>query len=99
MSIESNPSGRIGFSREQVLAEVKQIVGEQLGTAPENIREADDLINDLNCDSLTVIEIAMEVEEHFGITVPDEVAQEHRTVADVVHAVMQLLRAPPAATP
>jgi len=47
MSVESNLSSRICPSRDQVLADVKRIVGEQVGTAPEKIRETDELINDL----------------------------------------------------
>lgn len=94
MSVESNLSGRICPSRDQVLADVKRIVGEQVGTAPEKIRETHELINDLGCDSLDVTEIAIETEDHFGISVPDEVAQHSRTVGDMVDGVLQLLAQP-----
>jgi len=94
MSVESNLSSRICPSRDQVLADVKRIVGEQVGTAPEKIRETHELINDLGCDSLDVTEIAIETEDHFGISVPDEVAQHSRTVGDMVDGVLQLLAQP-----
>lgn len=102
MSVESSPSPTAWPSRDQVLESVKRIVGEQAGLGPEKIQkigETDELINDLGCDSLDVIEIAMEVEEEFGITVPDEVSDATRTVADIVDGVLQLLGQPAAATP
>jgi acyl carrier protein len=77
---------------------VKRIVGEQTGMAPEKIRETHELINDLGCDSLDVTEIAIEAEDHFGISVPDEVAQHSRTVGDIVDGLLQLLAQPAAAT-
>jgi acyl carrier protein len=94
MSVESNLSRRICPSRDQILADVKRIVAEQAGIAPEAVRESDNLINDLGCDSLDVIEIAMEVEEQFGITVPDDVSDAARTVGDIVDGVLQLLGHP-----
>ena len=96
MSIQSNASGQIGFSRDQVLAAVKQIVGEQMDIAPEQIQETDDLFNDLGCDSLDVVEITMEVEDHFDIDVPDDQSQQRRTISEVSDGVLQLLGQPAA---
>ena len=78
-------------ARDQVLDAVKQIVAEQVGLAPEAIREQDRLVADLACDSLDVVEITMEVEEHFDLTVPDEADQATLTVGDIVDGVLQLL--------
>jgi acyl carrier protein len=91
MQVESDLSRGTRPSRDRVLEDVKQIVGEQMGIAPANIQESDDLFNDLGCDSLDVVEIMMETEEHFAITVPDDVGQEIRTVAQIVDGVLQLL--------
>lgn len=79
------------FSREQVLDVVRQVVGEQVGIASQQIREQDRLINDLGCDSLDVVEINMEVEEHFDITSPDDVDVQAITVGEIVDGVLQLL--------
>lgn len=78
-------------SREGILADVRQIVAGYTTVAPAEIEEAQDLINDLGCDSLDIVEITMEVEEHFDITVPDEQGQDVRTVGDIVDGVRQLL--------
>jgi len=79
------------ISRDQVLRAVKQIIAEQMGIKPEEIEERHALEPDLGCDSLDKVEITMEVEDHFGIDVPDEVADEVRTVGDIVRGVVELL--------
>jgi len=77
--------------RETVVAQVRQIVAEQMGIALEMIQESSHLETDLQFDSLDRVEIVMELEEHFDISVPDEVADEIRTVGDIVDGVMRLL--------
>ncbi len=94
MSIDSNPTSGIQPTRDQVLAEVKRIVADQMGIAPEKIRESDQLINDLGCDSLDVTEITIEAEEQFDVTVPDELAQHSLTVGEIVDGLLQLLGQP-----
>ena len=69
MQVKSNPASGIRPPRAQIVEDVKQIVGEQMGIPRDTIRESDHLINDLGSDSLDVEEISMEVEEHFGVTV------------------------------
>jgi acyl carrier protein len=91
MSHETNRLERAVASRERVLADVKEIVAEQSGRRPDEIRETDSLIGDLGCDSLDIVEIAMEVEEHFDISVPDEAAEQAPTVAAIVDGVLQRL--------
>jgi acyl carrier protein len=78
-------------SRDDVLREVKQIVSEFAGMAPEEIRETGNLLTDLGCDSLDIIEITMEIEEHFDISVPDDLGDGIRTVGDMADGVMELL--------
>jgi acyl carrier protein len=94
MSVRSDSNSGIQPTRDQVLAEVKRIVGDQMGIAPEKIRQRDQLINDLGCDSLDVTEISIEAEEHFGVTVPDELAQHSLTVGEIVNGLLQLLGQP-----
>lgn len=91
MSAESELMNQAQPARDRVLASVKQIVADQMGVPPEKIREQDALIEDIGCDSLDVIEITMEVEEQFDITVPDDQAQQIRTVSDMADGVLQLL--------
>ena len=69
---ENRPSSEIVLSHDQVLREVREIVGEHTGVPPEDIQESDALEANLRCDSLDVVEIAMEVEEQFAIDLPEE---------------------------
>ena len=78
-------------SREQVLEEVKQLVAEQVALPVNEVREEHDLIADLGYDSLDVVELAMELEEHFNITVPDTMSEQARTVGQIADGVMQLI--------
>jgi acyl carrier protein len=78
-------------SRQHVLEDVKQIVAEFTPLPPEQIREDHALLADLGCDSLDIVEITMEVEEHFDISVPDDQEQDIRTVGDVADGVLRLL--------
>jgi acyl carrier protein len=91
MAVGSEKPDTLHPSREGVLRGVKQIVGQHMGIAPETIREGDALLADLGCDSLDVIEITMEVEEHFDITVPDEASQRINTVGQITDGVLELL--------
>ena len=93
MQTQSSVSETIIHSRERVLEDVKAIAGEQARIAVEAIRESSDLENDLGFDSLDKVETVMEVEEHFGIDVPDDVADGVRTIGDIVDGVMVLLAA------
>jgi len=47
-------------------------------------------VADLGCDSLDVIEITMEVEEHFDVTVPDEASERIDTVGQIADGVLEL---------
>ena len=78
-------------SRQEVLEEVKRIVSESTPMPPEQIQETHALIADLGCDSLDIVEITMEVEEHFDISVPDDQQQEIVTVGDIAEGVLLLL--------
>ena len=95
MQVKHDFSSGIRPSRDRVLESVRAIVGEQMGIAPGTIRETDALINDLGCDSLDVVEISMEVEEHFDITIPDEIGDGNHTVGDITDGVIELLARSP----
>lgn len=85
MATERNPS------RNEVLQDVRAIIGEHMGMTPGEIREKDHLVNDLGCDSLDVVEIAMLAEEHFQLDVPDEFSEQAQTVGAIVDGVLELL--------
>ena len=59
---------------------VKDIVLDKLGTEENKITEAASFMDDLGADSLDTVELIMEMEEEFGIEIPDEDADSLTTV-------------------
>jgi len=62
---------------------VKAIVAEQLGVEEADIT-LETSFDDLNADSLDVVELIMALEEEFDIEIPDEDAEKIKTVGDAV---------------
>lgn len=91
MQIHLDQSDKTLPSREQVLEEVRQLVAEQIALPVNEVREEHDLIANLGYDSLDVVELAMELEEHFNITVPDAMSEQARTVGQITDGVVQLI--------
>ena len=63
---------------------VKKIVVEHLGVEPEKVTEGASFIDDLGADSLDTVELVMAFEEEFGVDIPDEDAEQMRTVGDAI---------------
>ena len=64
--------------------EIKQIVSEQLGVKPEEVKPAASFKDDLGADSLDAVELIMTLEEKFGIEISDIDAEMMLTVNDVI---------------
>jgi acyl carrier protein len=63
---------------------VKEIISEQLGVEAADIKMESDFQKDLGADSLDVVELIMQMEDKFKVSIPDEEAKKIRVVADVV---------------
>ena len=63
---------------------VKEIVVNQLGVAPEQVKDDAKFIEDLGADSLDQVELIMALEEEFGADIPDEDAEKLATVGDAI---------------
>ena len=61
---------------------VKAIIVEKLGVDEADITPEASFTNDLGADSLDIVELVMEFEKQFGITIPDEDAEKISTVGD-----------------
>jgi acyl carrier protein len=83
----------IEADRKQIFEAVRTIVAEHATARAEDIREEHHLENDLGCDSLDIVEISMEIEEHFDISIPDEVSERSPTVGAIMDGVIELLKA------
>lgn len=64
---------------------------ESLGVAPEKITPGLSLAN-LGADSLDTVELVMELEEEFDITIPDEDAERIQTIADAIRYILERRR-------
>lgn len=65
--------------------QVQRIIAEQLEIAPDTITLESSLVDDLDADSLDVIELVMAFEEEFDIKIPDEALESIKTVGDIVN--------------
>lgn len=63
---------------------VTRVVSEQLGVEESAVTPDKNLFTDLGADSLDAIELSMEVEDEFGIEVPDDVFESFTTVQSVI---------------
>ncbi len=66
---------------------IKKIIAEQLMVEEEEITPEASFIDELGADSLDTVEMIMEIEDEFGIEIPDEDAEKLQTVGDAIEYV------------
>ncbi len=65
-------------------SKVKEIIINELGVDPEKVTPEASFVEDLGADSLDTVELVMAFEEEFGVDIPDEDAEQMRTVGDAI---------------
>lgn len=65
-------------------AKVKEIIINELGVDPEKVTNDASFVDDLGADSLDTVELVMAFEEEFTIDIPDEDAEQMRTVGEAI---------------
>ena len=63
---------------------IQEIIVEKLGVDPSDVTREASFTNDLGADSLDTVELIMEFEKEFDMTIPDEDAEQIGTVGDAV---------------
>ncbi len=72
------------MSNPSIEERVKKIVCDQMGTTADKMTRETSFINDLGADSLDTVELVMEFEDEFEISIPDEDAEKIQTVGAAV---------------
>ncbi|MBF0273642.1 MAG: acyl carrier protein [Nitrospinae bacterium] len=67
-----------------IAEDVKEIIVEQLGVDEADVKENSSFMDDLGADSLDTVELVMAFEEKFDIEIPDEDAENIKTVKDAI---------------
>lgn len=68
----------------EIADRVKAIVVDKLGVDADKVTEEATFINDLGADSLDTVELIMDLEKEFNITIPEDKAEEIKTVGDAI---------------
>lgn len=68
----------------EIAAQVKNIIVDKLGVDAEEVTPKKSFTNDLGADSLDTVELIMEFEKEFGISIPDDQAEKISTVGDAI---------------
>jgi len=66
------------------LDKVKEVIIDKLGAEEDKIESSSSFVDDLGADSLDTVELIMQLEEEFGIEIPDEDAEKMTTVQSAV---------------
>jgi acyl carrier protein len=77
------------MSKEEILAKLKPIVAEQLGVDEADVKEDASFTDDLNADSLDLVELIMSLEEQFKLQISDEDAEKITTVGEAVEYIYE----------
>ena len=71
---------------------VIDIISEQMGVDKSEISKETSFINDLNADSLDTVELVMEFEDEFDMSIPDEEAEKIQTVGAAVEYIVNIAK-------
>ena len=77
----------------EIEEKVIAIVAEQMGVDKGEISRETNFVNDLNADSLDTVELAMEFEDEFETSIPDEDAEKIQTVGNAIDFIRSHLAA------
>ena len=71
---------------------VIDIISEQMGAEKSEITRETSFINDLNADSLDTVELVMEFEDEFDMSIPDEEAEKIQTVGAAIDYIVNIIQ-------
>ena len=72
------------MDHDETYEKVKVVIVDQLNVEEDDVTEDATFVDDLGADSLDIVELVMALEEQFGISIPDEEAENIKTVGDAL---------------
>jgi acyl carrier protein len=75
---------------QEILNEIVPIIAEKLGVDPSEVTMEASFTNDLGADSLDTVELMMEFEKNFNLSIPDDQQESIQTVGDVVRLIEKM---------
>lgn len=66
---------------------LKELIAENFGCEIEDVKPETNLVEDLEVDSLDIVELTMAIEEEFGVSIPDSDLENIRTVQDIINII------------
>jgi acyl carrier protein len=84
-----NCNGEQAVTEQEVEQQVIEIVGEQMGVDTAEVTRDTSFVNDLNADSLDTVELVMEFEDRFETSIPDEKAEQIKTVGEAIDFIIE----------
>ena len=75
-----------------VFEKIRDLIADQLDIDPELVKPETDLMLDLNADSLDAVDVLTQIEDEFGIEIPDEKTEEFNIVANLVKYVEEQIQ-------
>jgi len=80
----------VAATQEELIAGIAEIIEEVTGIDPSEVTIEKSFVDDLDIDSLSLVEIAVQIEDKYGVKVPDEDLAGLRTVGDAVSYIQKL---------
>lgn len=74
----------------EIIAGLAEIVEEVTGIEPSEVTSEKSFVDDLDIDSLSMVEIAVQTEDRYGVEIPDEDLAKLRTVQDAVDYIQKI---------
>ena len=76
-------------TREEITSGLAEILEEVAGVNPEDVAEEKSFTEDLDVDSLSMVEVVVAAEEKFSVKIPDDEVQKLKTVGDAVTYIIE----------
>ncbi len=72
------------MSKEEIFNKIKDLIAENFDVDKDKITESTNFTDDLDADSIDLVEFILQLEDEFGSEIPDEEAEKIKTVGDAV---------------